>query len=530
MKIIFTAAFLLVALNGIAQENALISKEFWATKPGVSAVKTELAKGFDFKNLAGTADPILLAINSDAPIEVIKLLIDQPGVDLKRTLMEGRTYLHVAAHKNDVSVTDYLLAKGSDMDFLDANHHTALSFAAFNTHLSPAVVDIFLKHGLDIRKKYLEKDGANLLLLAVGYDKDLSTTDYLISKGLSINSTDNSGNTAFNHAAKIGNIDVLKGLLKRGAKYTPGALLSAAQGTYRSANKIEVYQYLVDELKIDPHITDKNGRNVLHYVVRKQNQDEVIDYFFKKGVDINKTDTEGNTPFMGAAGIKSVEIISRMLPKVKNINAVNSKGESALTTAVKSSNAGVVALLLKNGANAEIIDKEGHNLAYVLVDAYRGAQEGRRGGFGGRGGAAPVETSQQEPRQGFGGGNPSAAARTSPADDFAAKLNVLKESGLNDSAPFKDGNTLYHLAIPKNDIALLKKISSLGIDINAQNEEGMTALHKAAMLAKNDEILRYLISAGAKKDPKTSFGENAYELATENEILKRENISVEFLK
>lgn len=520
MKGIFITAFLFAGLHAVAQESVLLNREFWAGKPDVAAVKAELANGFDFKSLAGTADPILLAINNDAPTEAIRLLIDQPGVDLKRTLMEGRIYLHVAAHKNNAQVTDYLLAKGSDMDFLDANHHTALSFAAFNTHLSPAVIDVFIKHGMDIRKKYPEKDGANLLLLAVGYDKDLSTTDYLVSKGLPIGSTDNSGNTVFNHAAKIGNLEVMKGLLKRGAKYTPGALFSAAQGTYRSANKLDVYQYLVDDLKIDPLATDKNGRNVLHYVVRKQNQDDVIDYFFKKGVDINKTDAEGNTPFMGAAGIKSVEIVGRMLPEVKDINAVNSKGESALTNAVKSSNAEVVALLLKHGADVKIVDKEGRNLAYILVDAYRGAPSGR----GGRGGAAPGGAPQR------GAGSPAAVVRTSPADDFAARLNVLKENGLDYSVPFKGGNTLYHLAIAKNDLALLKKISSLGIDINAKNEEGLTVLHKAAMLARNDEILRYLISAGAQKDSRTSFGENAYELAAENEILKQANISVEFLK
>lgn len=519
MKKIFTGALLLLALNALAQENALLNRNFWANKPDVTAVKAELAKGFDFENMTGTADPVFLAINNDASIEVIRLLIDQPGVNLKRKLMEGRIYLHIAAHKNNAEAADYLLAKGSDMNFLDANSHTALSFAAFNTHLSPEVVNVFLKHSLDLQKKYAEKDGADLLMLAVGYDKDLSTTDYLISKGLSVNTPDNSGNTAFNHAAKIGNVEVLKGLLKRGAKYTPGVLFSAAQGTYRSANKPEVYQYLVDELKIDPLTTDKTGRNVLHYVVRKQNQDDVIDYFFKKGVDINQTDNEGNTPFMGAAGIKNVEIIGRMLPKVKNINAVNSNGESALTYAVKSSNAQVVALLLKNGADAEIVDKEGFNLAYLLVDAYRGAQAGGRGGFAGRGGGTPQQ-----------GGNPNTTAQPSPADDFAAKLNLLKENGLNYSVPFRNGNTLYHLAIPKNDLALLKKISSLGIDINAKNEEGLTVLHKAAMLAKNDEILRYLISIGAKKDSKTSFGENAYDLAGENELLKQANIPVEFLK
>jgi ankyrin repeat protein len=510
MKKLLTAAFLLTALWASAQETPLLDKDFWASKPDVPAVKAELGKGFDFKKMAGTADPVLMAISNDAPIEVIRLLIDQPGVDLKRTLMEGRIYLHVAAQKNNAAAADYLLIKGSDMDFLDANRHTALSFAAFNTHLSPSVIDVFVKHGLDIQQKYQEKDGANLLLLAVGYDEDLSTTDYLISKGLSISSTDNSGNTVFNHAAKIGNLDVLKGLLKRGAKYTTEALFAAAGGTYRSANKLEVYQYLVDDLKIDPLITDKNGRNVLHYVVRKQNQGDVIDYFFKKGVDIDKADTEGNTPFIGAAGVKDVEIISRMLPEVKNINAVNSNGESALTNAVKSSNAEVVALLLKSGADVNILDKDGHNLAYLLVDAYRGA--GGRGGFGGR------------------GGNQNTTAQTSPADDLAAKLNVLKEKGSNLTTPFSDGSTLYHVAIAKNDLNLLKKISSLGIDINAKNNEGLTVLHKAAMLAKDDQILRYLISVGAEKDVVTSFDETAYNLANENELLKKAQISVDFLK
>jgi ankyrin repeat protein len=227
-------------------------------------------------------------------------------------------------------------------------------------------------------------------------------------------------------------------------------------------------------------------------------------------VDIDKADTEGNTPFIGAAGVKDVEIISRMLPEVKNINAVNSNGESALTNAVKSSNAEVVALLLKSGADVNILDKDGHNLAYLLVDAYRGA--GGRGGFGGR------------------GGNQNTTAQTSPADDLAAKLNVLKEKGSNLTTPFSDGSTLYHVAIAKNDLNLLKKISSLGIDINAKNNEGLTVLHKAAMLAKDDQILRYLISVGAEKDVVTSFDETAYNLANENELLKKAQISVDFLK
>ena len=70
----------------------------------------------------------------------------------------------------------------------------------------------------------------------------------------------------------------------------------------------------------------------------------------------------------------------------------------------------------------------------------------------------------------------------------------------------------------------------MNIDINAANKEGFTALHKAAMLGKDDVVLKYLISLGAKKDIKTSFSETAFDLASENENFSKQNISLAFLK
>ena len=58
----------------------------------------------------------------------------------------------------------------------------------------------------------------------------------------------------------------------------------------------------------------------------------------------------------------------------------------------------------------------------------------------------------------------------------------------------------------------------------------MTALHKAAMIAKDDAILKYLISIGAQKDAKTEFDETPYTLAKENETLTKKKTDLEFLK
>lgn len=525
MKRIFIAASLLMTILQVrAQDKAIVSREFWQQSPDLETVKAELAKGFSFSEAHGMADPVVMAINNNASAATIQFLLDQPGVEVNHVTHEGRIYLHWATNKGNAEVVDYLIKKGTDIYFPDANNHTALTFAAGSGTLTPAVIDAFLKGGLDIKRKY--KDGANLLLLAVPADKDMVITNYLVSKGFSLNSTDDEGNTAFNYAARMGNVTLMKTLLEKGVKYNANALIMASQGTFRSANTIDVYRYLVDDLKVDPKTTSKAGQNVLHGIVRKQNQAEMVKYFLEKGVDMNKADNEGNTPFISAAGGKSTEVVELMLPKVKNINAVNGKGESALMVAVKGSSAEVVNLLLKSGADVKIADKDGNNLAYYLADGYRGA--GGRGGRGGFGGGMPGAGGAG--RGGANGGAGGGAPQAAPQDVFADKLNALKAAGLDITAPQKNGNTLYHLAVMKNDIDLLKKLEGLQIDVNAKNKEGLTALHKAAMVCKDDAILKYLLSVGAQKELATAYHESVYDLAKENESLTKSNVSLDFLK
>src|SRR5690606_2882849 len=126
---------------------------------------------------------------------------------------------------------------------------------------------------------------------------------YFSGKGLSLMDKDDAGNTVFDYAARSGNIDLLKLLLSKNVKYTNGALLMAAQATRRSTNTIDVFKYLVEELKLNPAATNKAGENVLHILARKNNQQNILQYFLDKKLDATKTDGEGNTPlFYASAG------------------------------------------------------------------------------------------------------------------------------------------------------------------------------------------------------------------------------------
>ena len=487
----FSVAFMLLASIAIqAQKNIFLERSFWKTNPTVVTIESEIKKGNNPAELNSNAfDGTVYAINEQASNEAVKFLLTQKGNDVNKLTHDGRTYIFWAAYKGNVELMEYLLSKGAKTDILDDKGNTILNFAASTGQSNTKVYDLCLKNGANL-KKDLDHNGANALLLIAPYDKDFSLLNYFISKGLDLKSTDANGDTAFNYAAKTGNIPTLKTLIDKGVKFNDNAMIMASQGTRSSENTVAFYQYL-EGLKIKPTAIGKNGDNALHAIVRKEKQLDVIKYFLAKGVDVNKADNDGNTPFMlAAAANNDLEVINLLATKLKDINQKNKKGVSALAMAVKSNTSEVVSALISKGADVNITDANGDNLAYYLIQSY---------------------DSQK------------AAA-------FEEKLEAIEFKGFDITAIQKNGNTLYHLAVAKNDLELVKSVERFKVDVNAKNKEGFTALHKAAMNAQGDAILKYLLSVGAKKETATEFKETAYNLASENEYLKKNNIAIDFLK
>jgi ankyrin repeat protein len=490
MKKLLIAVCTLFSFAAMAQQNVLLDQAFWKTSPDVNAVKAEIEKGANpsqFNN--NMFDPVVLAINAGAPNATVEYLMTQPGNTVDKATHDGRIYLHWAAMKGNVELMEYLVAKGAKGNFVDGHGATPINFAAGGGQQNTKVYDICLAHGADL-KKDLNNDGANALLIAIANDKDLALTNYFVSKGLDLKSTDAAGNNAFSYAARAGKIDVLKTLLEKGVPANSNAILMAAQGSRAGANPIEVYQYL-ESLKLKPTVVGKNGENALHSIVRKPKQADIIQYFLSKGVDVNQADENGNTVFMNAAASnRETATLDILLPKVKDINQGNSKGVSALAFAVRSNSPEVIGYLIGKGADINTTDKNGDNLAFYLAQSYN----------------------------------------TQRANEFDDKVKVLQEKGFKIAGPAKNGNTLYHVAVAKNDLSLVKKLEAYQIDVNAKNSEGITALHKAAMVSKDDTMLKYLVSIGAKKEIQTSFQETAFDLAGENETLSKNNVTVNFLK
>jgi ankyrin repeat protein len=497
MKKLMLAFAVLCSVSVQAQKNMLLDQAFWQGKPDVNAVKAEIEKGANPSQLNPSSfDPVVLAINAEAPAETIKYLLTQPGNDVNKLTHDGRIYLHWAALRGNDQLVGDLISKGSNVTFKDSHGTTPLTFAASAGQQNTKIYNLLLAHGVNLKNE-VNAAGANALLLAISNDKDLKLTDYFVSKGLTLKSTDADGHNAFGYAARSGNVELMKTLIAKGIPVDQSAILMASEGGRRGATPIEVYQYL-ESLKLKPTAITKDGRNVLHSIVRRAGQNEIIQHFIAAGVDVNQADNDGNTVLMNAAtSNRDTAVFAMLIQKVKNINQSNGKGITALAMAMNYNSPVVVKYLVDKGADLKAVDRDGNNLGYYVLQAYS---------------------------------NAPASATSTKAQDFEQKLKFLQDKGFNLAAPQQNGNTLYHLAVAKGDISLIKRLQELSIDINAKNKEGLTALHKAAMISKDDAMMKYLLTIGAKKEPKTNFDESAFDLASENESLSKANVSLSFLK
>ena len=486
---------LVCSYTGIAQKNIFLQRDYWKENPSVEKIKKDIEAGNDPTELNPNAfDAIVYALLEKVDNTAVEYLLSLEGNDVNKRTHDARTYLFWAAYKGNVKMMSYLVAKGAKTDLVDSHGYTVLNFAASTGQQNTAVYDFCISHGAN---PAADKDhnGANALLLITPSLKNDKLIDYFVSKGVDINSTDSEGNGIFNYAAKRGDKNVLDALIKRGVSYKKAskdkgnAFIFASKGTRNSTYNIETFKYL-EALGISPNVVTDKGVTPLHALAYSNKDLDIFSYFIKKGVDVNQQDTNGNTAFSNAVYRNDLKSIAFLSNYVKNINQPNKKGITPLMLAVQRNTIEVVNFLLDKGGDVFAKDADGNSMITYVLKSY-------------------------DKR------NPEA---------FDAKVKLLQERGVDFTMVQAEGNTLWHLAIKENDVNLLKRLVAFNIPINKKNDEGVTALHIAAMKATDVNSLKFLLSNGADKNAKTDFDETVLDLAKENELLQKQQIPLNFLK
>jgi ankyrin repeat protein len=480
---------------GHSQENIFFERSFWENTPSIEEVKNNVNAVNSLTALNPNGfDALVYAILSETPNKTIKHLLKYEGNGVNKLTHDKRTYVFWAAYKGNIELMRFLIDKGARMDLKDAHHYSPLTFAAATGQTNKAIYELCMSNGIDI-KSDLDERGANALLLIIPNLKNVELIDFFEEKGLSLNDLDTLGNNAINYAAYSGNIKMIEFLVSKKLAINVidslgnNATIIGSIGTRSGSNSLEFFQFLKG-LGVKINCTNKKGVNPIHNLSYESKDLAVYRFFEENGVTIDTSDSAGNTPLINAAKYNDIEVVTYLKNNTKEINKVNKIGCSALTNAVEHNTSKIVEYLIKEGANSKVEDKSGNNLTYYLIKSY--------------------DTSQIE--------------------DFKNKFNFLLAANLNVSKKQNKNNNYLHLAVEKNDLNLLKMFQKYPVNINEKNSDGLTALHKAAMTSKDASILKYLIFIGADKNSKTDFGETAFDLAQENELLKINTVNLEFLK
>ncbi|WP_167596221.1 ankyrin repeat domain-containing protein [Leeuwenhoekiella sp. ZYFB001] len=496
LTIIWLFLALLLSVGQVsAQENIFLDRSFWKGNPDLETVKQKIVEGNDATALNQFAfDATIYAMLEKADDDILKYLLSLEGNPIDKNTHDSRIYLHWAAYAGLTDIVEHLLNEGSSVTKLDSHGYTPLAFAANAGQTNPELFEAFEKYGINLLEEKNDS-GANLLLLAAPSLSNEAELDYFLEKGFELGSKDDIGNGIFNYTAKKGNAEFLDLLIKKGVDYKSlnaaggNAFLFAVQGGRVYSNPLSVYEYLRD-LGIEPNVVTKEGYTPLHRLAYSNTDPAIFEFFLAAGADVNQKDADGNTPFLNAVYRNELAMVKLLSKDVKDFNIANNNGETALMLAVQRNSPEVVKFLLDKGGNAFAKAENGNTVAYYLLES-------------------------------FDSGNPST---------FIDKLKLLQDKDVQFNTTQAEGNTLLHLAAKANDLELLKRIAAFDIDIDAKNDEGLTALHVAAMKAADDKMMKYLISKGADTKVKTDFEETVYDLAIENEMLQKQNTSLNFLK
>ena len=243
-----------------------------------------------------------------------------------------------------------------------------------------------------------------------------------------------------------------------------------------------------ENLALSKVLIEKGTSDVNNAIVDASNTGnvEITKYLLDKGAAPDEA-------FLEAMETKNEDVILLLMDKIQSFDP------SLILTASRKGNIKVVQRLLDNGLDATPAIEDA--LRYKKADVLQLLLT--------NGGEA-----QQE------------LLKTAVSFNFKEGLKLLLEqNSINASLPFDNGEYATHIlamSYEKNDPELLTILIKNGVDINAQNKQGETALHLAALKKESDiALLDAILLNGASTKIKNAKGEVPLDYAIDKAIKNR---------
>jgi ankyrin repeat protein len=407
--------------------------------------------------------------------------------NVNTTTTDGTTALHWAVHRNDLATVDQLIRAGANVKLANSYGVTPISMAAETG--TAAVVERLLKAGADPNVTLV---GGETVLMTAARAGNADAVKLLLAHGANVDARETTRDqTALMWAAAGGHTATVKVLLEGGAdlKARSTELKAFHEGTFIAGRKtadsgerlpmftpllfaarsghIDAARVLLDH-GADVNDKVRDGTTALHVAIINAHW-ELGAMLLDRGADPN-AESPGGTALHHIARVRSEKIL------VRTGGAPPPEPSGAMTSL------DLAKALVAHGANVN-----------ARVTKPIGPTYGSRAGA--QVGLTPL------------------LMTAIPADpDY---MNVLLASGADPKMTLNNRTTLLMAAAgiglgsllgdDEEAFANVKKAVELGLDVNARNDEGDTALHGAVFRAYIP-LVQYLIDQGAQLDAKNKIG------------------------
>ncbi|XP_041932384.1 transient receptor potential cation channel, subfamily N, member 1 [Alosa sapidissima] len=417
-------------------------------------------------------------------VAVVERLLEM-GVNPTDKSKDGRTALHIAAaHSKDEIVR--LLARKADPNIPGGpKDQLPLHFAACRPTGSHGAVHTLLKLSSKDARLHPDTDGCIPLLLAVesgnvGIVKELLGA---LSEPQLRAQRHGDGDSALHICCRRKDAEMAKILVEFGANVdfqneegqTP---LHIAAWEGDEATLKVFYQG-----KANPNIADKMDRSPLHVAAERGHTNivEVLTEKFKSNVLARTKD--GSTLLYVASQCGHPETALAFLKKGVPLHMPNKSGAVCLHAAAKRGHTAVVKALLLKGAQVDATTKDGLTALHVAVQYCKPLVVQMLLGFG-----AKVQLNggkdQETPLH--------IAARVKEGEKVA---EMLLKSGADVNAEQENGETAMHVAARHGSLQMLRSLIEEGGDLTWKSKAGENPLHVAVRHCHApivEEILSYL--------------------------------------
>jgi ankyrin repeat protein len=421
-----------------------------------------------------------------------------------------------------------------DVNAPEADGATALMWAVRQSFVGSdnAIADLLLRAGADV--KAANRYGITALYLAC-QNGNATMIEKLLKAGADANATVSENETALMTAARTGVVDAAKVLLDHGAKvdarenwHGETALMWAvAEGHAEMARELIA------------HGADVNARSNVNRWER-QTTSEPREKWLPLG---------GLTPLLFAARQGCLDCVQVLVEKSADVNAADPTGISPSLMAIINGHYDVGGFLLERGADPNLADETGRTALYSAVDFHTMPQDNRPAPkvTGNRldamdlvkllvqkGANVNAQLKKQQPYRAKldRGDDTMLTTGTTPilraakagdvevvrfllahgADSKLATRNgvnpVMAAAGLGT----KEEDTTGRRKAEAEAIESIQLLLDAGVDVNAADNRGQTALHGAAEKGY-DQVVKFLAEHGGKLDAKDRQGKTPLDAA-----------------